>query len=270
MLQHSAWQNAGGRDERDGASAMETARSAKVRGQPRVASVERALLLLKCFDDGSDALTLAMLAQRSELYKSTILRLCASLRYMGFLRRRSDGFFVLGPEAQRLGALALRQPRTDLEILIRPALRRLVGTTRETASFYVRDRAQRVCLLRENSPHVVRHHLEEGTRHPLNRGAAGRILRAYGTQSRDAAASIVRKNGWTISRGERDPDLAAVAVPVFDDRRRIVGALTVSGLLSRFSVGACERAKKALLREAQDLSGRIEAPDPQTLSSWRS
>lgn len=225
--------------------------------QPRVESVERALRLIKCFDEGREALSLAMLAQRSELYKSTILRLTTSLRYMGFLRRRADGYFVLGPEAQRLGALALRQPRTDLEILLRPVLHRLVGATRETASFYARDKAQRICLLREHSPHAVRHYLEEGARHPLNQGAAGQVLRAYGTQTRDATAALVRKNGWAISRGERDPDLAAVAVPVFDNRRQIVGALTVSGLLSRFSVGASEKAKTVLLKEAQVLVGQI-------------
>lgn len=232
--------------------------------QPRVESVERALRLIKCFDEGREALSLAMLAQRSELYKSTILRLTTSLRYMGFLRRRADGYFVLGPEAQRLGVLALRQPRTELEVLIRPVLHRLVGATRETASFYARDKAQRVCLLREHSPHAVRHYLEEGARHPLNQGAAGQVLRAYGTQARDAKAALVRANGWAISRGERDPDLAAVAVPVFDERDQIVGALTVSGLLSRFSVGASEKAKKVLLKEARGLVGQITSGDLET------
>lgn len=223
----------------------------------RVESVERALLILKCFDEEEEALSLATLAQRTELYKSTILRLSASLRYMGFLRRRSDGWFVLGPEAQRLGVLALRQPRTDLETLIRPALRRLVKATHETASFFIREGNQRICLFRENSPRPIRHHLEEGTRHPLHRGAAGQILRAYGTPSRDSGGNSAQKQGWIISRGKRDPDLAGVAVPVFNSRRQFVGALSVSGLLSRFSPAACEKAKRALLREAHQLPDQI-------------
>ena len=128
-------------------------------------------------------------------------------------------------------------------------------TTGETASFFIRDGHQRICLFRENSPRPIRHHLEEGTRHPLNRGAVGQILRAYAAPARDAG--VVQKKGWIISRGAREPDLAGVAVPVFNRERQFVGALSVSGLLSRFSLDACEKTKAALLKEARQLPERI-------------
>ena len=35
--------------------------------------------------------------------------------------------------------------------------------------------------------------------------------------------------------GERDPELAAVACPVFDSRDRLLGALSLSGTCTRYS-----------------------------------
>src|SRR5258707_681097 len=59
-------------------------------GRTRVEAVERSLSLLQCFRQPGEALSLAVLAQRSSLYKSTILRLTASLVYMKFCERDAD------------------------------------------------------------------------------------------------------------------------------------------------------------------------------------
>jgi DNA-binding IclR family transcriptional regulator len=221
-------------------------------GKPRqqVAAAERALLLLKCFDDPGERLSLATLAQRTELYKSTILRLSASLSFMGFLKRTPDGHYMLGPELSRLGLLALSQPRSKLEEAIRPVLHRLVSATRETASFYVIANARRICMFRENSLQPARHHLEEGTLHPLGRGAASQVLLAYRKEPRDKKARSIRQAGWAISEGERYPDVSAVAVPVLNDKEQLIGALNVSGLRVRLTPAKLERARRALVRES--------------------
>ena len=44
-----------------------------------VAAVNRALSILQAFEGETEALTLALLARRTGLYKSTLLRLIASL-----------------------------------------------------------------------------------------------------------------------------------------------------------------------------------------------
>ena len=61
----------------------------------RVAAVDRALSLLGCFDAEHDRLTLKQLAERTGLYKSTILRLAGSLEASGYLNRLDDGSFVV-------------------------------------------------------------------------------------------------------------------------------------------------------------------------------
>ncbi|NEU36602.1 helix-turn-helix domain-containing protein, partial [bacterium LRH843] len=56
-----------------------------------VAAVERALAILDCFESDQESLPLKTIAQKTGLYKSTILRLCVSLESYGYLRRREDG-----------------------------------------------------------------------------------------------------------------------------------------------------------------------------------
>ena len=160
-------------------------------GHVGVEAVERGLTILSAFQEGAQDLSLAEISRRTGLYKSTILRIAASLEARRFLARGTDGVFRLGPELWRLGSLYRRS--FDLGEYVRPVLRSLVAETRETASFYVRDGDQRICLYRMNSPRAARHHLDEGVRLPLDRGAAGRVLLAC---ARDApAAALLHRPG---------------------------------------------------------------------------
>ena len=59
--------------------------------QERVEAVERALSIVSAFSDGDQALSLAEIARRTGLYKSTILRLAGSLKCFGYLSQQADG-----------------------------------------------------------------------------------------------------------------------------------------------------------------------------------
>jgi DNA-binding IclR family transcriptional regulator len=219
----------------------------------RVIAAERAFLLLKCFESPGELLTLGELARRSELYKNTILRLTTSANYMGFLRRDTAGRFYLGPEVRRLGSLVLGQTASPLEEAIRPALHRIVVSTKETASFYVIEGRKRVCLYRENPRQPARRHLEEGSSHALDLGAAGQILKAFRPRSRSKGAEEIRRVGWAVSKGARGSHLTAVAVPVFDGNNRLLGSLSVSGLAVRFTPSKIESGRRTLFKEAATL-----------------
>ncbi|WP_439394195.1 IclR family transcriptional regulator [Bradyrhizobium sp. PMVTL-01] len=221
-------------------------------------SVERALNILRAFSETRRQMSLTEISQSTGLYKSTVLRLTASLEAWDFLQRGEDRLYRLGPELWRLGAIYRRG--LDLGEFIRPVLRRLVDTTQESASFYVRDGDERICLYRQNSPRAVRHHLDEGERLPLDRGAAGRVLRAY-TAPKWPPGAQIREDGFYISLGERDADVAAASVPVIDNAGRLRGALSVSGLKSRFDTKAQHLAIKAMKMEAARLADQLPASD---------
>ncbi|HQD16111.1 MAG TPA: helix-turn-helix domain-containing protein, partial [Ottowia sp.] len=68
-----------------------------------VEAVERALSLLDAIPgSGKPSLSLHELSLATGFYKSTILRLTVSLERFGYLRRRDDGRFELGPACARL------------------------------------------------------------------------------------------------------------------------------------------------------------------------
>ena len=217
----------------------------------RVEAVERALSLLEAFADGSRTLSLAELAARAGLYPSTALRLAGSLQRFGYLTRGADGAWRLGPTPLRLGALY--RAGYDLAAQVRPAIARLVARTGETAGFYVREGDRRICLFREASPRPIRLHVEEGATMPLDRGAGGHVLMAY-TGGTLPVHERVRAAGHAISVGERDPETAAVAAPVFGEGGRLLGALAVSGPVIRLDRAAAEAMVPVVTEEARVLS----------------
>jgi DNA-binding IclR family transcriptional regulator len=217
----------------------------------RVEAVERALTILEAVAQREEPATLAELAERTGLYKSTLLRIAASLERFGYLVRQDDRRFRLGPSLSTLGSQYRRH--FNLEDYIRPELRRLVDATRETASFYVSEGELRVCLYRLNSPRSMRHHLEEGVRFPLGRGASGRVLCAFAAAAPQGIEAAIVRDGYYCSLGERDPHIAAIAVPIFDREQRLRGSLAVSGLITRFDDRARREALKALRRSGERL-----------------
>jgi DNA-binding IclR family transcriptional regulator len=212
-----------GRDMTDAKANMTTASSGGVE------SVDRALSIVGCFQAGDHALSLTEIAARTGLYKSTILRLTVSLEKAGYLVRHQDKSYRLGPELMRLGGLYQRSLR--LEDHVRPVLRQLMRESGESASFFRREGAWRICAFREDSTQAIRDHVHEGDRLPLDRGAAGHVLTHFaGTVSAaDFAALPLR------SFGERESETGAAAVPVFSQREGLIGALTLSGPLTRFT-----------------------------------
>lgn len=219
--------------------------------EPRVEAVERALTILDAFGEDRVRLTLSEIAQRTGLYPSTILRLGRSLTRFGYLHRDGNGQFRLGPTPLRLGQL-YRQT-FDLTDYVRPALARLSETTGETAAFYVRDGDRRICLYRHHASRMIRHHLEEGAQLPLDRGAGGRVLLAF-TGGTDPKSASIRESGLSVSLGERDPETAAIAVPVHGANAAFLGALGIVGLRTRFEGERIDDLSEALRAEASNLT----------------
>ncbi|WP_316863242.1 IclR family transcriptional regulator [uncultured Cohaesibacter sp.] len=220
-------------------------------GAIRTESVERAMSILQAFSTQRPRMSLADLARETGLHKSTILRLTNSLQIYGFINRDEGGVYSIGASIWRLGVI-FRQDFNDGED-IRPMLRELVKLTGETASFYVRAGNERVCLYRENSPNLMRFHLEEGMRMDLSTGASGMVLRRYSGEAVEDLA-LFSDRGTVQSVGKRNPDIASISTPVFNCIGVLRGALTVSGLIDRFD----ESARQAAIAPLEHFAARLQ------------
>ena len=227
-----------------------------------VAAVDRALSLLAAFRTGDKVLALSELSQRTRLYKSTVLRLLASLEHGGWVQRIEGGPYhgcwALGSEVARLNGVYMAS--FSLENMIVPALRKLVQITGESAAFHVRQGEARLCLYRVDSPHPIRDHIKAGDLLDPLRGSGARILIAFGASPESALYQAdaklydtIRKQGYCSSAGDRIAEVAGISAPVFRADGSLLGALTLTMPADRFD----ERHIQPVIETAAELNGRV-------------
>ena len=226
------------------------------------AAVDRALSLLGAFRAGDTALPLTELAERTRLYKSTALRLLASLEHARLVQRLDDGRYALGNEVARLHAIYAASFSLDHVVL--PQLRRLVQATGESAAYHVRQGqgadAVRLCLYRIDSPHPVRDHIRAGDVLPLERGTGGRVLTAFdparargGSAADRKLLAAIRERGYYAATGDRLAEVAGISAPVFHADGTLAAAVTLTMPTHRYD----ERYVKPVLEAARTLSGNV-------------
>jgi DNA-binding IclR family transcriptional regulator len=219
-----------------------------------VAAVERALSIVTALETAGTAVSLADLSRQTGLYKSTLLRLIASLERFSLVATRADKKYSLGPLAFRLGRSFESTHHLHEHVL--PALERLVGQGVESPSFHVRHgRRQRLCLFRIDSKHSTLDSVHAGDLLPIDRGAAGTIIREF---EQPLAEDVLRRKNIVIaSFGERDPACAAIAAPVFGNSGEFCGAISLSGPKERFTAANIRQMSPLLTSTCRTVTGSL-------------
>ena len=197
------------------------------------------------------------LAQRTRLYNSTVLRLLASLAHGGLMQRTAEGQWTLGPEVARLASLY--SASFSLEDVVLPEMHALVARTQESVAFHIRQGEQRLVLFRVDSPQLLRDHVRAGDLLPLDRGAGGRVLMAYGG-AKGRLYDQVRRDGYVMITGDRIPGLAGISAPVWRSGPELVGALTLTVPEQRLQPSLIEELKASAKRLTEALRGTQASP----------
>lgn len=192
----------------------------------------------------SRAQSAAALQQSTGFPRATVHRLTIALETHGMLRRDVDGQWELGHDLVALGRAA--QERFPLVGAARPILADLRDRSGESVQLFVRDGAQRRCVLSLETPHGLRWIVPEGSAFPLDVGSAGRVL---------STAEVV--DGWVESVGERVPGVASVSAPVVDRGGDVIAAVSVSGPIERLSRQPGRRFGEAVEEAADGLTRAI-------------
>jgi DNA-binding IclR family transcriptional regulator len=179
--------------------------------------------------------SLAELTSSTGLPRATAHRLAMALARHGLVGRSDDGRFVLGVRLIGLGRAAAEA--LPLRTVARPILEALRDQTGESVQLYVAEADGRRCVLSLQSPHGLRWIVPEGALLPLDRGSAGRVLRA-GAPAGESVANRQLEGGfhdWVASVEEREAGVASVSAPVFGPDGTIIAAVSVSGPVERLS-----------------------------------
>ncbi|RVU34276.1 IclR family transcriptional regulator [Hwanghaeella grinnelliae] len=219
--------------------------------------MDRAISIISSLQGSSLPLNLSEISRATDLYKSTILRILQSLQDAGYVVKVDDTKYALGPTIMQLGMAYDRA--NPLKHLFMPVMQRLVDSGTESPSFHIRQTAEeRICLFRIDSTHSTLDRVQVGDRLPMRRGAAGKVLLAFGDDKATGdEMDQIRRDCFATSMGERDKFCAGFAAPVFTDRDRILGALSFSGPKERFGPTDIERMKEPMMSAVRELTDKL-------------
>lgn len=223
-----------------------------------IAAVERALSALSAFR-AAPRLSLSELSKRTGLFKSTLLRILATLERNGYVVRLADGHYRVGGILFELGSGYVAS--FQLEEAMKPALAQLVAATGESAAFYVRAGEQRQCVFRVDSPQAVRHVIMAGQILDFDSAATSQILRRYEKGGPRPAAEADYVALCRSTSGQGDVETASVAAPIFDTGG-FIGVINVSGPVHRFTKPVAARYLAELAVTASRLSRALGGIGP--------
>src|SRR5947209_4813112 len=163
-----------------------------------------------------NGLTVQQLADQVGVHRTIAYRLLQTLTEFRLVSKGEDGRYRPAAGLAVLGASFDRNVRQ----LSLPTLRALADELGSTVSLLVAEGDQQVAVA-VIVPSQVAYQLafHEGSRYPLDRGAAGIALLASmppRPDERDLVATT-RAQGWVITHGEIEPNTYGLAVPVHRD-----------------------------------------------------
>ena len=237
----------------------------------------KGLQVIRAFARDHSALTLSEVAAIAAMPAATARRCLLTLEELGYVTRRGRSF-LLRPKVLELGAAYLES--MDIEHLTQTHLEELARLTGDSAALSVLDGNDSVYVARTSVRTLVRLAAPGGSRVPAHVTSMGRVLLAglaperldaYFRQQKFLALTDrtvtdpkkvrqlvdeCRRSGYSAVEDELAYGVVAVAVPVFDQERRVVAALNSSSHSRRFTKSKLVRERLAMLRKA---SGEISA-----------
>ena len=247
---------------------------------PHVQVLERALSILETLAQAEKGYGLVEVANRTDLHPSTAYRLLATLVNHGFVSHDEEtGHYRIGLKAFEVGS-AFRLPH-ELRELGASVLRALMQLTGETANLAVLERGEVTYIQQVESPSLVGMHARTGRRVPAHCTGAGKVLLAGLTEEEidhviaehgltrltphtivDRARLLraveeIRQQGYALDDEEIEEGVRCVAAPVFDEKKHLVAALSITGPVTRFNGERLPALIGAVRAAAAELSGKL-------------
>lgn len=247
-------------------------------------SADRAAdVLLALFAEGGSG-RVSHIARRLGISKAVVHRVLQSFVSRDLVAYNPQTrVYRLGIAAAALGARALSQ--LSLRSIAMPRLRELMERTGETATVSVLVGDSCVCIDQVVSTREVHMTVDTGRPRPLHVGASSRaILAALGDEDRrrvldselpghtpsttiarlhlQEALEETRRRGAAVSFGERQPEAAAIAVPIHRLDGTVMGAISVCGPRERFTPSAIEAWVPEVRATAEAVTAEMRQTSP--------
>jgi len=248
-----------------------------------IQSVSHALDVLEQFNGNIDEIGVTELSKRLKLHKNNVFRLLATLEARGYIEQNKvTENYRLGLKCLRLGQTVVHQ--MGLLAQSRAILSELVKATKESVYVAIRKGSSIIPLDFVEPARAVRVVSFLGTVLPVHCTAAGKVHLVFESESGASLSTaerlerytnktiidahvlreqmtLIGESGYAVERGEFAEDVNAVAVPVRDYTRSLVGTLVVVGPDHRLTDERISmEIAPAVLKAGAELSRRLGFP----------
>jgi IclR family transcriptional regulator, KDG regulon repressor len=255
-----------------------------------ITAVDRALDVLSAFTHQRPELSLTEVAAVTGLHKATTFRLLATLCHRGMaMKNPLTGLYRLG-----FGVIALSEvakTSTGFISQARPFMRRLRDELNETVYVAVRIGDERISLDQLEGLRDIRRVVTIGKPTPLYVGSTSRVLLAAMTDEEIAAyfartsfvppfpgakvdaptlwraIAEIRRDGYAETYNKRVAEGASISAAVRGPANEVLGALTVSIPIGRYTAEVRSHAISAVISATHNLSRQLGAPQDVSVAA---
>ncbi|MBF58786.1 helix-turn-helix domain-containing protein [Halomonas sp. FeN2] len=215
-----------------------------------VTALASGLEVIQAFDHEHPRMTLSEVAARTGMNRAKARRFLLTLHALGYVRKQQR-YFELAPRVLQLGYAFLSA--NNYRDVIQQHLEDITAETGESSSLGVLDGNDVIYVARSAAKHrLMAITLSVGTRLPAAHTSMGRMLLAQlsdtdldhflssvalesytdktVTDVSELRNQIIkaRQQGYAISDQELDSGLRSIAVPVYDAKQHLMGAINIS------------------------------------------
>ncbi|MEH6475909.1 MAG: IclR family transcriptional regulator [Sneathiella sp.] len=242
-------------------------------------SLIKGFSILKLFSKERPEISTSVVVQELGMNSATAHRFLVTLEETGALVSRQRGRYSLGLHMVALGRTA--ELTNPLASIVQPVIDDISTELRESVMACRLNRDGAVCIAAAIANRPITVNISVGEVLELHSSAQGKVWLASMSDEEvrtilkelplknfnsntvtniDALCDeirMVRSQGYALNRGEREEDIAAVAVPVKNKDGKTILSFSVFGMVSRFDQELIERAKKQLFIAANKATQAI-------------
>lgn len=239
-----------------------------------IQSLARGLKILDILGQNPDGISITELSEMLDVDKGSASRLVATLATYGYAERDEvTRRYHVGSQIVSLSRSVLN--RLPLREAAKPFLRQLMERTGECAHLGVAAQGKVMYIDQVESPVTLRVNAQVGTMNPLYCTALGKILLAFSDLDLPAEMPAftektitdpgvlkehleqVRRLGYAVDDEEFDTGVRCIAVPIFDFRNKLAGAIGVSGPATRVTLARLPEMTASVIEVGKALSERM-------------
>ncbi len=245
----------------------------------RVQSIERAIAIIKLFNENRLEMKLSDIAEELDLNKSTVHGIISTLKYHGIIDQDEETQkYRLGLYNMVLGEMV--QKSLNIRNITTPIIDRVSAQLNETIHIATLEDNEVVYINKKESTQSMRIYTQIGARNPAHCTGVGKAMLAYNdldtlkntlpekldsltpytiTDKADLIKELIkiRQQEYSIDNEENSIGLTCVAAPIFDHKGVAKYGISISGPTVRMTEEKIQESIRVIKDAAEEISHKL-------------